>query len=125
MIWTLKNFPSITDKRLLDVPLSQQYWRSDFEDELRQQAIRLLQVRAGGRLSMFEAGLLYQICLVLGLEDSRAGKMFEQEEYWNEVVLSCTTEEEAKEILDALLKGEKVKTRNEKIVREKEAKEQK
>ncbi len=113
MLWSLKNFPSAKDPRILDVQASQELWRFDYEQELRQHAIRLLQCRAGGRLSMFEAGLLYQICLDLGMEDSRPGKMCEQEDHWNQIVLSCHTEEEAKEALEKLLRGETILTRKE------------
>jgi hypothetical protein len=112
VIWTLQNFPKATDKRILDVQASQELWKFDFESELRQKAVRLLQCRAGGRLSMFEAGMLYQICLTLGLEDSRHGKMLEQENYWNDVVLSCSGEDEAKIALESLLQNKRVETRS-------------
>lgn len=90
-------------------------WNREHEKELRERAIRLLQCRAGGRLSMFEAGLLYQICLELGMKDERKGKIMEQEEYWNEVVLSCRTELEAKQTLEKLLKNERVQPRKERV----------
>ena len=117
MIWSLKNFPKSSDNRILDVQASQELWKFDFEQELRQRAVGLLQMRAGGRLSMFEAGLLYHICLDLGMEDTREGKMMEQEEYWNAIVGSCVHEKEAKEALESLLKRERIKTRKERFTR--------
>lgn len=89
-------------------------WHTQIEKQLRERAIGLLQFRAGGRASCFEGGLLYHICLMLGMKESREGKMFEQENYWEQIVLSCHTEVEAKEALKKLLKGEKVLTRKEK-----------
>jgi len=71
----------------------------------------LLQFRAGGRYTNFEAGMLYQICLDLGMKDSRPGKIGDQEKYWEQLVCSCVTELEARETLDKLLKGEKAITR--------------
>jgi hypothetical protein len=103
MIWTLKNFPKASDKRILDLQASQEMWKFDIEQELVQKAIRLLQCRAGGRYSMFEAGLLYQTCLVLGLEDSRPGKIGEQELAWESLVGSCSTEKEALQKLKMVL----------------------
>ena len=77
--------------------------RLDFEKPLKEKAIRLLQMRAGGRYTSFEAGQLYEICLALGMEDSRPGKMGEQEVYWNETVCSCLNEKTAKIKLKQLL----------------------
>jgi len=105
---TFKNRP------VKSTPQRYELWAKRFEEELREKALRLLQMRAGGRLSMFEAGQLYEICLMLGMKDGRPGKMLEQEEYWNQIVLSCLTEDGAKQALEKLLKNEKVLTRKEK-----------
>jgi hypothetical protein len=77
--------------------------RVEFEKPLKEKAIRLLQIRAGGRYSTFEAGQLYEVCLALGMEDSRSGKMGEQEAYWNETVCSCFDEKVARKKLKQLL----------------------
>lgn len=74
-----------------------------FERKLAEKAIRLLQCRAGGRYTMFEAGLLYQTCLLLGLKDSRPGKIGEQELSWEKLVGSCSSEAEAKTALLKIL----------------------
>lgn len=87
--------------------------RQEFEKPLKEKAIRLLQCRAGGRYTDFEAGMLYQICLDLGLADSRPGKIGAQEDYWTGLILSCRTEKEAKEVLSKLLKGEHALTKTE------------
>lgn len=80
-------------------------------DDLQAQAIRLLQLRAGGRYTLFEAGQLYQICLVLGIEDSRRGSIGNQENYWESQVCSCHSEEEAKTKLAYLLADKHVEGR--------------
>ena len=53
--------------------------RLDFEKPLKEKAIRLLRVRAGGRFTMFEAEQLYEICLALGMVDNRPGAIGFQE----------------------------------------------
>ena len=73
------------------------------QKDLRERAIRLLQHRAGGRYTMFEAGMLYQICLSLGMKDSREGGIGEQEKQWEKLTNSCFTSEEAKEKLEKVL----------------------
>ncbi len=83
------------------------------EEELREKAIRLLQMRAGGRYTSFEAGMLYQICLDLGMKDERKGCIGAQETYWEQIVCSCWGEQEASEALEKLLKNERVPTRKE------------
>jgi pyruvoyl-dependent arginine decarboxylase (PvlArgDC) len=77
--------------------------RADFENELKQRAIRLLLCRAGGRYTMFEAGQLYQTCLLLGMPDSRHGAIGEQEKNWEAFVSSCMDEKAAKNMLKSLL----------------------
>jgi chromosome segregation ATPase len=39
------------------------------KQKLQQKAIRLLQIRAGGRYRMFEAGMLYQCLVLLGMPE--------------------------------------------------------
>lgn len=77
--------------------------RADFEKQQKAKAIRLLRLRAGGRYDTFEAGQLYEICLNLGMNDSRTGKIGEQEHFWEETVCSCVTEKQAREKLKELL----------------------
>lgn len=89
-------------------------WHTQIKKELKARAFQLLQFRAGGRYTNFEAGMLYQICLELGMKDSREGKIGEQEQYWEQLVCSCITELEARQTLEKLLKGEKALTRKEK-----------
>ncbi|MCW4015094.1 MAG: hypothetical protein NWF06_01870 [Candidatus Bathyarchaeota archaeon] len=84
------------------------------EAKLRQRALRLLQMRAGGRYTSFEAGMLYQLCLDLGMKDERKGGIGAQERYWEGIVCSCFGDDEAKETLEKLLKNKKVLTRKEK-----------
>lgn len=84
--------------------------RADFEKELKQNAINLLRVRAGNRFDTFEAGQLYQICLLLGMKDYRT---YDQETNWRKYVCSCPDEKTAKKVLKLLLslgKQEKVQT---------------
>ncbi|MDI9576806.1 MAG: hypothetical protein QM398_01545 [Thermoproteota archaeon] len=87
-------------------------WHTQIEKQLKERAVKLLLHRAGGRASCFEGGLLYHICLMLGMKEKREGKMFEQEKYWEEIVLSCDTETEAKQALKTLIKGERIPTRH-------------
>jgi hypothetical protein len=77
--------------------------RLTFEKPLKEKAVRLLQVRAGGRFRMFEAGMLFQICIELGYPDCRPGAIGWQEKYWESLVGSCLTEKIAKQKLKALL----------------------
>jgi hypothetical protein len=77
--------------------------RLDFEKPLKEKAIRLIQKRAGGRFTMFEAGMLYQICLELGYPDCRPGGIGWQEKFWENTISSCLTEKEAKQKLKMLL----------------------
>lgn len=104
---TSKNFPffyeSNCDQNLYGPACAT--WHTQFEKELKEHAVRLLQCRAGGRLSMFEAGMLYNICLCLGMKDSRWKNVCEQEEYWRNIVGSCDTEADAKKALAKLLKN--------------------
>jgi hypothetical protein len=74
-----------------------------FEKESRERAVGLLQVRAGGRYMMFEAGMLYQILLSLGKEDSRTGKIGEQEKLIESWVCHCLSEKEAEAKLKQIL----------------------
>ena len=92
------------------------------EKELRERALRLLQMRAGGRYTNFEAGMLYQTCLCLGMKDERKGKIGAQEVYWEGIVCSCFGYEEALLVLEQLLRNEKVLTRKEKRQKRVEAK---
>jgi hypothetical protein len=80
--------------------------RLDFEKELKTRAIRLLLMRAGGRYMMFEAGQLYQTCLLLGMKDGRPGKLGEQEHNWEQIVAHCFSEKEAKQKLKELLNSD-------------------
>lgn len=77
--------------------------RLAFEKPLKEKAIRLLQRRAGGRYTMFEAGQLYEICLALGMTEKRTGAIGFQENNWESLVCSCLTEKEAKQKLKSLL----------------------
>lgn len=77
--------------------------RLDFEKPLKEKAVRLLQLRAGGRFTMFEAGMLFQICLELGYPDCRPGGIGWQEKYWESLVSSCLNEKDAKKKLKELL----------------------
>lgn len=82
-------------------------------EQLVEKAIRLLQMRAGGRYTTFESGMLYQICLDLGMKDERKGGVGKQEEYWEQIICSCWGAEQAGEALKNLLKNEKIPTRKE------------
>ena len=117
VIESMKTFPffyeSNCDKNLYAPACAT--WHTQYEKQLRERAIKLLQMRAGGRLSSFESGMLYHICLSLGMEDTRWSKMFKQEEYWNAIIGSCHTSDEAKEALSKLLKNERVPTRKERF----------
>jgi hypothetical protein len=94
------------------------------ETELRERAIRLLHMRAGGRYTSFESGMLYQICLDLGMKDERKGGIGAQERYWEQIVCSCWTDQEANEVLDKLLRNKRVPTRKERsLMRKKVAQE--
>lgn len=79
--------------------------RVNFEKPLKEKAVRLLHLRAGGRYSMFEAGQLYEICLALGMADSRPKR---QELLWDDIVGSCLTEKEAKQKLKMLINQEPI-----------------
>ena len=81
--------------------------------QLRERALRLLQMRAGGRYTNFEAGELYQICLCLGMKDYRPGPIGAQEKYWEQIVCSCWGDLEASQALEKLLKNERISTRKE------------
>lgn len=102
MTFTLKNRPTLNDRRFYDLKELDEWFRG-LEKQERQSAIRLLVCRAGGRLNMFEAGMLYQKCLLLGLEDSRVGRHHEQEKHWQSLVLSCMTMKEAEQKLKEIL----------------------
>jgi len=81
--------------------------------KLRERALGLLQMRAGGRYTTFESGILYHICLMLGMKDSRKGGIGEQEKYWEQIICSCWGEQEASEALENLLKNKRIPTRKE------------
>ena len=80
--------------------------RLDFEKPLKEKAIRLLRMRAGTRYIDFEAGMLYQICLDLGMKNERLGKIGAQENNWSALVCSCATEKAAKQTLKRLIQSE-------------------
>lgn len=77
-------------------------WFKVFEAELRKHILDLLQMRAGGRYTIFEAGMMYQSCLTLGLKNSRLG-IGEQENYWESLVTSCRSREAAEAKLREIL----------------------
>jgi hypothetical protein len=77
--------------------------RLDYEKQLKEKAVRLIQIRDGGRYEMFEAGQLYEICLALGMEDTRTGKIGEQEKFWCNIVGFISSEKEARKTLKYIL----------------------
>lgn len=49
-----------------------------FKKELRERAIRLLQIRAGGRYRLFEAGMLYHCLVLLGMHEYTTHEQVQQ-----------------------------------------------
>lgn len=74
--------------------------------EIRRRAIRTLMLRAGGRYRVFEAGMLYQMLLDLGMK--KEFTTHKQVDDLIEVTCRFFHEVEAKEMLDSLLKGEPI-----------------
>jgi hypothetical protein len=97
----LKTFRDNAYKKWCDSQAELERERGLLKQKLQEKAIRLLMLRAGGRYRMFEAGMLYQCLVLLGMQE------FTRHEQVN--TLEKTTchylhESDAKKQLEELLK---------------------
>jgi len=75
--------------------------RGLLKQKLKEKAIRLLQIRAGGRYRMFEAGMLYQCLVLLGMQEYTRHK---QVDALVKITCHYFHESDAKKQLEELLK---------------------
>jgi len=97
----LKTFRDNAYKKWCDSQAELERERGSLKQKLQEKAIRLLMLRAGGSYRMFEAGMLYQCLVLLGMQE------FTRHEQVN--TLEKTTchylhESDAKKQLEELLK---------------------
>ena len=90
--------------KLNDLQLKLDEWereRDSQKQKLKEKAIRLLQIRAGGRYRMFEAGMLYQCLVLLGMQEYTRHK---QVDALVKITCHYFHESDAKKQLEELLK---------------------
>jgi hypothetical protein len=78
----------------------------ELKQKLRDKCVRLLMLRAGGRYKMFEAGMLYQCLLLLGMKEYSRHKQVDALE---KITCHFFHENDAKKQLEELLKEKEVK----------------
>jgi len=90
--------------KLNDLQLKLDEWERErglLKQKLKEKAIRLLQIRAGGRYRMFEAGMLYQCLVLLGMQEYTRHK---QVDALVKITCHYFHESDAKKQLEELLK---------------------
>ena len=99
------------DVEILDGMTREENWKKERDrlegerglqkQKLKEKAIRLLQIRAGGRYRMFEAGMLYQCLVLLGMQEYTRHK---QVDALVKITCHYFHESDAKKQLEELLK---------------------
>jgi hypothetical protein len=97
----LKTFRDNAYKKWCDSQAELERERDSQKQKLKEKAIRLLQIRAGGRYRMFEAGMLYQCLVLLGMQEYTRHK---QVDALVKITCHYFHESDAKKQLEELLK---------------------